>query len=147
MTDDGLPNGSVSLQWSKVSGSGAVAFNQPGSADTNASFSEPGGYVLQLIADDGDTQSSDEISVNVTQSPRVSDSLVAFYPFNEGRGNTAADQSGNGAPLDLTLSGGVTWLPGGNGVAVPKRGKLASNVAAKIRAAAMASGEITVECT
>ena len=55
VTDDGLPAnpGQTTVQWSKVSGPGTVVFGAPTLAYTQASFSEPGVYVLRLRADDG----------------------------------------------------------------------------------------------
>src|SRR5439155_2391697 len=43
VTDDGLPTGStLTITWSKVSGSGSVTFSHPNAASTNASFSKAG---------------------------------------------------------------------------------------------------------
>jgi hypothetical protein len=47
---------------------------------------------------------------------RVNAGLVVFYPFNEGGGAMATDQSLVGTPMDLGISGPVTWNPSGNGV-------------------------------
>ncbi|MCZ6799847.1 MAG: hypothetical protein O7F12_05105, partial [Nitrospirae bacterium] len=47
---------------------------------------------------------------------RVSTGLVVFYPFNEAGGALVTDQSNVGLPMDLGISGGVTWNPSGNGV-------------------------------
>lgn len=76
VTDDGLPKGrggqvgddgrplnsgpsTVRVNWRKYRGPGKVTFSNPnppvaaGKVTTTVSFSEPGVYVLQLIADDG----------------------------------------------------------------------------------------------
>lgn len=78
-------------------------------------------------------------------SARVAGAL-ALYDFDEGAGTTAADSSGVGAPLDLTLLGAeqTEWLPGGlrlRGPALLTSGGPAS----KISDACVLSGAITVE--
>lgn len=78
--------------------------------------------------------------------PRVTAGLVALYTFREGAGDTVRDVSGAGAPLDLAVADttGVAWGPGGLLIDAPTR--IASpGAAAKITAAAQASGEVTVE--
>ena len=53
ITDDGLPlSGIHTLQWRKLSGPAAVVFEDEHSAQTTATFSAPGIYVLQLTGDD-----------------------------------------------------------------------------------------------
>ena len=145
VTDDGLPSDNVDIAWSKVSGPGDVSFSPAGAVHAMATFSQPGQYTLQLLADDGQLQARDEVAVNVIQSPRVNAGLIAFYPFNEGRGDVAGDQSGNGAPLDLDLSEGVTWLEGRNGVSIPKRQRLLGENARKIYDAVLDTDEISIE--
>ncbi|NJL30870.1 MAG: carbohydrate-binding protein, partial [Phycisphaerales bacterium] len=65
--DDGLPipPGSVSVQWSKVSGPGSVTFANANLADTQATFSMTGQYVLRLSASDGDLSAYDDVTVDV----------------------------------------------------------------------------------
>ena len=66
VTDDGLPaGGSVSASWTKVSGPGAVAFGNPASAATNATFTQAGVYVLMLAASDSQLDASDTVTVTV----------------------------------------------------------------------------------
>jgi hypothetical protein len=67
VSDDGLPvpPGDVTAAWSTLSGPGAVAFGDPASASTTATFSDPGEYVLQLTADDGELQTTDQVTVTV----------------------------------------------------------------------------------
>ncbi len=68
VSDDALPNppGFVSVNWSKVSGPGTVAFGDSTAWDTPAAFDAPGDYVLQLTADDGATVNRDTVRVTVT---------------------------------------------------------------------------------
>ncbi len=78
-SDDGLPAGSsVSVAWTKMSGTGTVAFVNPSAAATTATFSEAGTYVLRLTATDTELQASDEvtITVNPAQPPPVVELLT-----------------------------------------------------------------------
>lgn len=53
VTDDGLPNGNLTIQWTKTSGAGDAVFADSNSAQTAASFSAAGNYILRLTASDG----------------------------------------------------------------------------------------------
>jgi RHS repeat-associated protein len=71
VADDGLPAGSApATSWSKVSGPGAVIFEDDSAAVTTAAFGEPGSYVLRLTADDSQLSRSDDVLINVN-SPAV----------------------------------------------------------------------------
>jgi hypothetical protein len=72
VSDDGKPNppGTVMTSWNKLSGPGAVAFANSNSAATTVTFSVPGTYALQLVADDGQVRTVG--SVTVTAIPRPS---------------------------------------------------------------------------
>src|ERR1051325_6447433 len=66
VTDDGLPAGAMlTIQWSKVSGPGAVTFANASSASTTASFSEAGTYVLRLTATDTEFNATDDATITV----------------------------------------------------------------------------------
>lgn len=62
-TDDGFPNPLV-LTWSKVSGPGTVSFGNASTANTTATFSLPGTYVLRLNANDGQFSTNAQVTVN-----------------------------------------------------------------------------------
>ena len=64
-SDDGLPTGTLTTMWSKVSGPGTVTFDNPNVTVTGARFSEIGSYVLRLTASDGALTGADEITINV----------------------------------------------------------------------------------
>jgi fibronectin type 3 domain-containing protein len=67
VTDDGLPSGnSVSTHWSQVSGPTGVSFQNEAHPTTEAYFPENGVYVLQLLASDGDLQSTATVTITVT---------------------------------------------------------------------------------
>ncbi len=76
VTDDGLPNppAAVTTTWTRVSGPGTVTFGNAAAADTTASFSVAGTYVLRLTASDSVLNAADEITVTVNpanQAPVV----------------------------------------------------------------------------
>ncbi len=65
--DDNLPNppGAVTTEWTQISGPGTVTFGDAFQIDTIAQFSDPGTYVLRLMADDGLLQSSRDVTIVV----------------------------------------------------------------------------------
>jgi hypothetical protein len=65
LSDDGLPSGTLSYAWSKVSGPGTVTFANASRANTTASFSMNGTYVLRLNASDGALWAADNLTVIV----------------------------------------------------------------------------------
>jgi RHS repeat-associated protein len=65
VTDDGLPNNSLTITWTKTSGPGNVSFANPNAAQTSATFDAAGSYVLRLTVSDGQYTSFDEVAVNV----------------------------------------------------------------------------------
>jgi len=60
---------SPTTAWSKVSGPGSVAFVDPASASTTATFSEAGEYVLALTADNGSAKATSTLTVKVELPP------------------------------------------------------------------------------
>ena len=75
VTDDGKPNASPTITWSKVKGPGTPTFTTPNAVSTSVSFDLPGTYVLRLSAFDGALTSSDDVVVNV--NPQLGD-LIRF---------------------------------------------------------------------
>ena len=75
VSDDGKPNASPTISWSKVKGPGTPTFTSPNAASTSVSFDLPGTYVLRLTAFDGALTSADDVTVNV--NPSLGD-LVRF---------------------------------------------------------------------
>jgi PKD repeat protein len=65
VTDVGGPLATPLLTWTRTSGPGTVTFGNASAANTSASFSVAGTYVLRLTASDGDLQSFAEITVTV----------------------------------------------------------------------------------
>jgi sugar lactone lactonase YvrE len=77
---------------------------------------------------------------------RVTANLQVLYDFRTGSGNTIADRSGNGPPLDLTIikPAATRWLP--NGLEIHGFTTISSlSPASKVIAASRASNEITLE--
>ena len=76
------PTGPAStVVWSKESGPGDVAFENPRELITTASFSKPGPYVLKLTADNGQSKMSSTLNVHV-ETPPPAKQLEAVYARN-----------------------------------------------------------------
>lgn len=95
VSDDGLPSGSLSSSWSKVSGPGTVTFTDASSAITSATFSTDGGYVLRLTADDGSLSANDDVAITVVAQP------AGACPTLPSVGIAAQDLDGDGLCEDL----------------------------------------------
>ena len=110
VSDDGLPNppGTLTSTWSKVSGPGDVAFGDAGAAQTSASFSAAGTYVLRLSASDGALDGSDDVSILV--NPQAASGPVGWWKLDDGGGSSAADSSGTGN--NGTLVNNPAWISG-----------------------------------
>ena len=78
-SDDGDPNppANLTVTWSKVSGPGTVTFDNANALVTTASFSAVGAYVLRLTADDGELQSSDDVTIVASDGSPI---VNAFSP-------------------------------------------------------------------
>jgi MYXO-CTERM domain-containing protein len=63
--DDGLPDGTLHIEWSQVDGPGETTFANPSDPRTTATFSAEGFYTLRLTADDGVLSASDEVVITV----------------------------------------------------------------------------------
>ena len=50
------------------------------------------------------------------RAARVTDGIVAYYPFSEGDGALVYDRSPTAPHTDLAFEGGVAWIGSGNGV-------------------------------
>ena len=83
-TDDGLPNNTLVLNWSVVSGPGTVTFSSPNTAMTQATFTVAGTYVLRLTANDSLLSTSD--TATITVNPQLNQAPVV----NPGANRTIA---------------------------------------------------------
>jgi hypothetical protein len=68
VSDDGLPDSTLTATWSKQSGPGIVSFTDANNAQTTASFSMIGTYVLRLTGYDGERYSFDDLSIVVSSN-------------------------------------------------------------------------------
>ncbi|MGY1620128.1 PKD domain-containing protein [Geodermatophilus sp. SYSU D00691] len=105
ITDDGLPNppGTTTATWSKVSGPGTVTFGNANAPSTTASFSAGGSYVLRLTANDGQLQTSDDVSVVVgTGDPGGGGSNVLDVPVRTGADDAEERNSTRAVSLTST---------------------------------------------
>ncbi len=115
VTDDGLPSGTVTTTWSKVSGPGTVTFENANAIDTRATFSQAGRYVLRLTATDGMLSAFDEmglaVTVGVQAKPTPSD------VNGDGRADLVWRNTTHGATMvwHMTAAGlrGPITFPGG----------------------------------
>ncbi len=75
-------------------------------------------YSVKAYDDAGNSSESAVITFTTlaNTATRTRSGLVALYPFNEGEGSIATDQSGSGSPMNLKLYGAVSWSKTGNGV-------------------------------
>ncbi len=84
VSDDGLPAGAaLTTTWTRLSGPGEVSFGDSAVTVTNASFSQPGMYVLRLMANDSELTGSDDVTIIVLAS-RVPPSADFLVPESTG---------------------------------------------------------------
>jgi hypothetical protein len=118
--DDGTP-GPARLRWSKVSGPGAVFFDNAFTNVTAASFSTNGTYVVRLAADDGAASDADDITVTVSApAGDLADGLTHWWRMDdEPTDKKATDSSGN---LTVSLALSALLQPGklGLGLRTPR---------------------------
>lgn len=102
-TDDGLPSNTLSLEWS-ATGPGSVTFSAPTAADTTATFSAAGSYVLRLTASDGALQSQSDVPVFVNAAPTAGGTLTSFTLINADNEQPIPGYAAipDGAVLDLS---------------------------------------------
>ena len=104
VADDGQP-GPARLHWSKVSGPGAVFFDDAFTNVTAASFSAAGTYVVRLTADDGATSGSDDITVTVTAPiGDLADGLTHWWQMDDEPTDKKAFDSVGAITLSLNLA-------------------------------------------
>lgn len=88
--DDGLSGKPVSTQWQQVAGAGTVSFTNPTEIDTQAQFSAPGSYVVQLSANDGLLSTTRQVAIEVLDAPNTH--FVSFAAGGTVDGMTFADE-------------------------------------------------------
>ncbi len=123
--DDGLPNppGSLTYNWSKLSGPGTVTFGNAGTRNTTASFSIAGVYVLQLSASDSVLSRTDNIQVTVEEPAGVCPAgsidfnqlAIGSYTNQDIAGSAIASSDGT----TLTITGNAWKRSGQSYVVTP----------------------------
>ncbi len=105
VVDDGLPSiQAVTYAWRQVAGPGSVTFDDATRLDTQARFSHPGLYVLELIAYDSLLEAADTMEVRIDSAcvAAAPSNLIAWWRADQ----TALDAAGaNHGALD----GGTTF--------------------------------------
>lgn len=121
VTDDGLPSGSTTVKWLKVSGPGTVQFANSTAASTSATFSASGTYVLRLKASDGDLSAAADVYVTAYAAANLTRGLVGWWKMDHtGNTSVATDSSTTGA--HATLYGNTKWKNGYFGKALELAG-------------------------
>ena len=111
VSDDGLPNPpeTITVTWTQFSGSGSTTFGNPGVANTTATFSSVGNYILRLTAYDGALSASDDVAVTVTSpspAPTIASFTAASSSIPAGSMTTLGWSTTNTDSVTLTPVGG-----------------------------------------
>jgi hypothetical protein len=121
VSDDGLPGGGLTTQWSVISGPGSVTFADAAAVDTTATFSAVGSYALRLTADDGQLSAADELMVQVTSANgQIVLEVQVANGFDDAEESATGDVAATSSDLEMveeatTQTVGVRF----NGVTVP----------------------------
>lgn len=67
------------VSWRKKSGPGSVEFENPKTLVTTASFSRPGAYVIEMVADNGKEKKTSTFHVDVRKNDASSDPLMPVW--------------------------------------------------------------------
>ncbi|PYR56190.1 MAG: hypothetical protein DMF91_22500, partial [Acidobacteria bacterium] len=101
---DDLVTGSLTIAWTKTSGPGTVTFFNASAANTSATFSATGAYVLTLSANDGELSASKSVNIQVNAGAGANQAPIP---------NAGPDQTIT-LPAQAVLTGSYTddGLPG-----------------------------------
>jgi len=103
--DDGLPTGgSLTVNWSKISGPGTVTFVSGTSLSTAATFSAFGAYTLRLTVSDSALTATDDVVINVNPPLPI---ISGMSPSSAAQGATSFNATITGT--NLTGATGVTF--------------------------------------
>ncbi len=99
VNDDGhpYPPSTVLALWSPLEGPGSVTFDDANDPQTTATFSAPGGYVLQLLGDDSAAQTTDTVAITVNHT-------VTLGVTATGPGSLALDPPGGSYPAGTSVT-------------------------------------------
>ncbi|MBD5778291.1 tandem-95 repeat protein [Pelagicoccus sp. NFK12] len=105
--DDGLPNNSLSIQWSTFSGPSSVSFSEENAAATLVQFDAEGVYILEIAVSDGISRSTDTLTVRV--GPAAAETLsgiAAWWPLDDDPSEAVSGVH------NLTIHQGVNFATG-----------------------------------
>jgi RHS repeat-associated protein len=77
-TDDGLPSGTLTYLWTKISGPGTATLAHATSNSTTVFFTAPGVYTLQLTASDSLALGTNRVTITVNTAPVAADQSMTF---------------------------------------------------------------------
>ncbi|HEX6813149.1 MAG TPA: hypothetical protein VF384_16115, partial [Planctomycetota bacterium] len=109
VVDDGLPNGTLTRQWTRLSGPGTATFSAPTQAVTNVTFSAAGTYTLQLSGSDGTLGATDTVSVIVQPGSVLERTVAASWDDAEEQ-PTAVTRSST--DLEMVTDGTIPQIVG-----------------------------------
>ncbi|HYI07641.1 MAG TPA: PKD domain-containing protein [Thermoanaerobaculia bacterium] len=144
ISDDGLPMGStLTSNWRKVDGPGAVTFADAAALSTTVTFGAAGTYTIELAATDGELSATDTVVITVhpeNQPPAVNagPDQTIIHPATAPLSGTATD---DGWPQGSTLVSLWTKVSGPGTVA------FANPVQPATTAAFSAAGEYVLRLT
>jgi len=105
VSDDGLPNGTLTCLWNQVGGSGTATFSNRARTNTTVSFNAAGTYILSLTANDSVATGSGNIILTVlpANQPPVANSQTLSVPGDTALKITLTGIDPEGASLTYTL--------------------------------------------
>ncbi|HZN37888.1 MAG TPA: hypothetical protein VFD82_03740 [Planctomycetota bacterium] len=107
--DDGLPSGTLTRQWSKLSGPGTASFTAPTQAVTNVSFSAAGTYTLRLSASDSVLTNTDTVVVDVAPGALLERTVAASWDDAEEQPTAVVRSS---TDLEMVVDGTMNQVVG-----------------------------------
>jgi len=142
VNDDGLPNDSLTITWSKAAGAGSAQFTDTHKPAATVSLSQAGAYKLNLAANDGEKNAQDDVIIVVKKDPGVVGSPAAWWKFDEGSGDSTQESL---RPTTCTIGGSKSlWKAGVSGTALQFDGYDSVVTVPTDRAPSVSSG-LTVE--
>ena len=103
-SDDGLPSGgTLTVVWNVVSGPGTVAFNDANRTNAVATFSQPGVYVLRLVANDSQLSATNQVVI-IEDSAPVVDAGTSQFVSGTNQVNLAGLVKDDGLPPGAVLT-------------------------------------------
>ena len=128
VADDGLPSGTLTSLWTRVSGPGSVSFADATAPTTTATLSNAGTYVLRLTADDGELTSFDDVQVTViTGSTQTTESTIAVDADDAEERLDSGSVTRSSSDLELGYDGSRSQLVGMRFVLDVPQGALITN--------------------